>query len=83
MYKNVQTCTFSIKLELLENGSEECRIYLHGGLSYLHQPTFQSTAPEKFRSLGKYRTQVNILRKCYTFIYNLFLNLKTGTKNFL
>ena len=48
MYKNVQTCTFSIKLELLENGSEECRINWHDGLFlfyFLFNTYFTSVVP--------------------------------------
>ena len=61
MYRHVQICTFSIKLELPENRTIEFPINWHSGSSSLRRPTFQRTAPGGFSNPVKYRTQVNIL----------------------
>ena len=61
MYRHVQICTFSIKLELPENRTIEIPINWHSGSSSLRRPTFQRTAPASFSNPVKYQTQVNIL----------------------
>ena len=61
MYRHVQICTFSIKLELLEKWKIKFPINWHSDFSLLRRPTFQRKALAGFSNLVKHQTQVNIL----------------------